>query len=327
MNQQRVNPMSKSDEKVHYERITKYLLWALGISGTLITGIAVCALTFTFNDRTAMRNEYAGALKDFRTQISDLKNEENETLKSIKEDANQTVAITKADSKDAIATAKTDLRDQIKLTNESTQNELIRIRAETYKLALTETQDQIEKIFKSNKIQDIIENQAVKEIKEKVTVLVNTSTRNLTRINDAASKMRIGLPSGAKDLKKYFTNSTNASDSGLAKELYDLITNDYNTAFLRVRKDYINYKAGEWSNLSPDYSGFKIIQNTYPANQKDRDFLKLLIKIINNENDEFSLNDVASSIFIISAISNKAFKPFEINEINSWYKGLIGKPN
>lgn len=317
------NRNRQSEEKLHYDSLIKFLTTTLGITGGAITVIVGIALYWTYNNVSDLKKEYKDAVADFTKQTTDLKNDEKETIKSIKEDANQTVAITKADSKEAISTAKLDLRDQINSTNEATQNEIARIRAETNRLALIETQSQVEKIFKSDKIQDIIENQAVKEIKEKVTSLVYNSTKNLTKINDAASQMRRGFTPGLPKLRSYFIHPNNSNDSLLAKDLYDQICADYHSVALKSQKSFIEYLNVEFNNPNPKYSGFKIIQNKYPSDLKDQKFLTYLVDIIKNEKQEYGLDDVSFSIVLLSTISGQPFKPFEIDEISKWYNGLI----
>ncbi len=103
-----------------------------------------------------MRDEYEKTIANFTTQIKDIKAEAKETEKNIKEES----------------------RYDVKEAKEYSEAELSRLQIETHKLALDETEKQVRDIFKTNEIQDIIENQAVSTIKAKVNSdLVNDATK------------------------------------------------------------------------------------------------------------------------------------------------------
>jgi hypothetical protein len=152
-----VSSEKNNNDHTHYEYITKFLLWALGVTGALIATIVSIAIYVSYKDRDSMREEYSNTIKDLRGQINDIKNEASETSKNI----------------------KSDLKDEVISTKKYSQNELERIHAQTSEVALSETKKEVGDIFKSDKIKDIIENQAINEIQTKVKDIVNKETENL----------------------------------------------------------------------------------------------------------------------------------------------------
>ncbi|MGI4750774.1 MAG: hypothetical protein ACRYFB_09080 [Janthinobacterium lividum] len=313
------NRRRKTEEQIHYESLASFLKWSVSITGTLIVVLASVAIYVSYSDRNAMREDYQKAITDFNTQIISLKNEEKETVKAIKSDALESLGSINSDAKETIIAVKGNLKDEITSTNYSTQNELLRIKKETNSLALTETQKQVDNVFKSTKIQDIIENSAIKEIKQKVASLVNTSTQNLTKINDAASKIRIGLPQGIDELRSYFIKPNNPTDSSYAKGLYDRIYNDYYT--IRM-KDTTSIKENFELIAGTKYTSFRIINNKFPSNENERKTLKFFIDIIIDKENKYDLNSTVMAAIFLSKIANKNFNIFEPDAILKWYNGL-----
>lgn len=73
--------------------------------------------------------------------------------------------------------------------------------------------------FGTDKIQNLIQNQAVKEIKSKINDIVDEQIQNMSAINDAASEMRIGRPTGLEKLKMFFTHPLSKQDSLQEKKI------------------------------------------------------------------------------------------------------------
>jgi hypothetical protein len=295
-----VSSEKNNNDHTHYEYITKFLLWALGVTGALIATIVSIAIYVSYKDRDSMREEYSNTIKDLRGQINDIKNEASETSKNI----------------------KSDLKDEVISTKKYSQNELERIHAQTSEVALSETKKEVGDIFKSDKIKDIIENQAINEIQTKVKDIVNKETENLSNINDAASEMRIGRKSGMYKLKSYFEGDYNVIDKLNAKKLYDRISNDYYnmTQFKTDDQDAVQNVFKDTSLLrKADLIFIHIINNHVPTDKEELSQLKKFMKEINNNED---LSEVARYIFYLSRLANVDFKPFQIEKINAWFNGL-----
>ncbi|MDB4923820.1 hypothetical protein [Mucilaginibacter sp.] len=286
----------KSEEQLHYESLTSYLKYGIAIAGSFIVVISSVAIYFSFGDRKAMRDEYENSITNLRVQIVEIKSDAKETVKQIKEEA----------------------QAEIKATKEYSEKQISGITTETNAIALTETQKQIDGIFKTDKIQNIIDFQATKEIKGKVKAMVDSATKSITKINDAASKMRIGHIKGMLLLRSYFEKPKNTQDSLLAKNLYDDICEDY---FL-VDKDTLAYPGLSSFATHREYVPFKIINNMYPTDKGQDNDLRFMMDVINNKDNRYDLNWIGITIINIGRISNKNFKLFEIDEVNKWFKGL-----
>lgn len=251
-----------------------------------------------------MREEYATTIKDLRGQIIDIKSEASETSKNI----------------------KSDLRNEVVSTKEYSENQLNRIETQTSQLAMDETKREVENIFQSDKIQNIIQNQAIQEIKNRVSNIVYNETKNISNINDAASEMRLGRPSGMRKLKSYFEHPTNVNDSIQARRLYDRITNDYNDVFEHPTnipnaiQNVVNDTAymRKVAHLVPIH----IIDNHLPKDSIEMKELRNIMLNIDNANDDYDLNEVSESIYFLSKLANVHFKDFQIKEIDEWFKGL-----
>jgi hypothetical protein len=294
-----------SEEKLHYENLASFLKWAVTVALSLLAIIGGFGLFFFYKDSKSIKDEFTAKSKELSGQLAEIKNEAKETEKSI----------------------KTDLRYEVKATKDYTDNELQIIRSETNRIALQETQKQVESIFASNKIQHIIEDQAISQVKEKVESMVNNATKNIIGINDAASKMRIGLPEGMYKLKSYFKSPTNnKGDSLKAKNIYDLICSDYYEA---EKADTFStgygYYYTEDSKYANTYLPIHIVNNKMPTDPKEIKVLNDIINFINNKHKRYDLNIISIQIGMLSKLTNIDFRPFQIDEINKWYSELLEK--
>jgi hypothetical protein len=277
----------KTPEQIHYENISSFFKWGIGLSGTLIGLIASFAIFISYKDRNDMKDEYRNTLTELKSQITELKDDAKTKAQSIKDDA----------------------KDAVKSTQDYSEREIDRIKVSTNEIALKETQKQIETIFATDKIQNLIENQAVKEIKSKVSEIVAEQTKNIYQIDDAASSMRNGNLEGLKRLKSYFTNSISQTDSLRALNLYTAICETYD----KIGSFYVAQKTFQ---LIP----IEIIDNQLPRDKYQRDVLTNLVNEINDETGD--LTHIGLKIATLSAYTNKHFKCFQFDEISSWFNGL-----
>lgn len=275
---------SKSPEQIHYENLISFLKWAIGISGSIIAILASVAIFVSYGDRNSMKDEYMKTIENLKIQISEIKQEAKETQQSI----------------------KNDLREEVNYSKEYSAKEISNIKIETNNLALAETKKQIDNIFATNKIQYLIEEQAVNEIKKKLPQIINEQTKNDFNINYAATNMRNGIREGERILKSYYLFPESKDDSIKAKRIYDQICTRYNNAADLYLKDNpcVNY-----------YNNGKL-----PDDKYTRQGLESVIKELNDPG-----TDLTRSAFLIRCLSTSAkkdFKCFEINEVNEWYNSL-----
>ena len=283
--------LDKTEQQIHYESVTDYLKWAIGIAGGAITIIVAVALFVSWGSVKDMKDDYATTIKDLKEEIKDLK-----------KDADKTVFDMTTDTKSNIDALKQEAKETVVATQDYTKNELERIEANTNDIALTETKTELAKIFGSNKIQDLIENEAVKEVKDKVQEIVFEQTKNLSRINDAASEMRIGRKQGMEKLRSHFLKPDNSLDSLTAINLYN-----------QIIEDYVQVFNSRGTGTNPVH--IKRLDDTIPTNMKP--FIKSLVEEIQVSND---LNEISDDIYQLNWNSETKFKPFEIEEIMAWYK-------
>jgi hypothetical protein len=274
----------KTPEQSHYENITSFAKWAIIFSGSLIVVIASVAIYVSYSDRNAMREEYSKAIAEMKSQIQDLKTDAKEKTQSIKDDA----------------------KDAVKSSRDYSEIEISRIKTSTNEIALQETQKQIQGIFATDKIQNLIEDQAVKEVKSKVVAIVKSETKNFNNIDDAASKMRVGHREGMMQLLDYFKNPESSEDSLRAKQLFEKIENDY------FKMDSAQMKFYQFPIQS-----IGVHNNITDLDSNQR---RILSSTINQINEEQDLNTISFLIIALAHAMNKPFKPFEIDEVNAWYK-------
>lgn len=277
--------MSKSQDEIEYHKITsfyeKVMYFTLGAS--LIFGTIIGLLTFS--DRKSMLEEKDKTITELTKKINDLKEDTEKKVNDLKDDTEKSI---------------------IK-TNKYAEEEISRIKIATNQIALNETQKQLSYIFGTDKIQNLIEKEAVSQVKEKVITIVKAETENLSLISDAASKMRIGHLEGFLKLKKMSVELPNSTDRYNAKKLLDEISQDY---FLVSNKYYSDSEADSVL-MYPTQT------NLVSIKQQKKNLIEELVKDINKEHN---LNIVADDINRLSKITGQNFKPFEFEKINSWYK-------
>ena len=138
--------MSKSQDEIEYHKITsfyeKVMYFTLGAS--LIFGTIIGLLTFS--DRKSMLEEKDKTITELTKKINDLKEDTEKKVNDLKDDTEKSI---------------------IK-TNKYAEEEISRIKIATNQIALNETQKQLSYIFGTDKIQNLIEKEAVSQVKEKV---------------------------------------------------------------------------------------------------------------------------------------------------------------
>jgi type I site-specific restriction-modification system R (restriction) subunit len=269
-------PEEKTTEQIQYEKLTSLFKTYAGFLTTFAGILSALTIYFTYSDRNAIKADY------------------KETIKELKEE---------------IAELKTDSKESIDKINKNAENELQKVGSNTNRIALDETQKQLSYIFGTDKIQTLIEKEAIKEVKGKVIEIVEDETKNFSKILDAASKMRLGYFEGYRILKSYTLSPNNSIDKANATQLLNSISEDYYTKY---SKDYYEKEFNE-DELNQFYNNYKFL----PEKRNTNDLIIFLVEQINNS--ELDLTDISDRILMLSKISNQKFIPFEIDKINNWF--------
>ncbi len=266
-----------------------------------IATILTIALSFTYTNVKEMKDDLKDIKSEYNNNVKDLKSQ----ILELKTDAKETVNQIRDDSKAAVLSTK-----------EYSENELSRISTSTRQLALTETQNQLDNIFATDKIQNMIQTNAVREIKTKVVDIVSEQTKNVGDISDAAAEMRAYKFSGRDRLRSYFINPKRSLDSLIAKQLYDQIALDFfNQTDRQVKGDKINLLQSYDSNSLQLLRSGILPKNTTLGNE-----LPSMIKDVNGF--EYALDQTIWNIYRLRIITGIDFQILDIEAVNKWYKGL-----
>ncbi|RYU90118.1 hypothetical protein EWM62_11285 [Mucilaginibacter terrigena] len=291
--------MTSAETKQHYESVKSFLIWAVGIACTVILLFGGWVTFLTFKDRAEMRAEYQSDIDRYKESMAQMRAEATANQKDILERVEREVSFLKEISKD----------------------QLDNISSETRQSAKEQTEKEISDIFKSDKIQTIIEKNAIGELKDKLPATIAEYTKRLPKILEAANFMRGGAPEGVALLKSYFT-STSEFERAQSLSTYQDIYNDYYKEYVDVKQDqYIS----KFKTLNVTVSAIHPIkENLFPKEKADIDNLILLMKIINDSDvgPSYMLYERALAMKALSFISGKPFTPFETADMNIWYKGL-----
>lgn len=265
----------KTTEQIQYEKLTSLFKTYAGFLTTFLTILSGLTIFFTYSDRNAIREDYKQTIKELKEEITELKSESKESIEKI---------------------------------SKNSEDELQRVSSTTNRIALDETQKQLSYIFGTDKIQNLIQNQAIKEVKSKVIDIVNDETKNFYFVSDAASQMRNGNYNALKKLKYYSENSENLIDRERAKNLLNQISKD----FFETYKDAdFEFTKKSWTEIG---KAFGIYNNKEIS---EFEIINSLITYINNPDNR--LEDVCYNILCLSKITKQDFKPFEFEKINRWF--------
>ena len=182
------------------------------------------------------------------------------------------------------------------------RTEIATIELSANEIALRETKRKIDSIFETTKIKGLIEDVATKNVRNKVSQIIDKEIQASSDIDNAAASMSAGHISGMEKLKSFFKDSANSIYSQKALRLYNSICEDYYQSDYKYAGPYM----------------FHITNNTVPESERTQ-----LAEVINEINKkEQTLQNVSYLIIGLSANLDKKFKPFQIEEINEWYAGL-----
>ncbi len=288
----------KSESQLHYESVKSFLIWAVGIASTIIVLLGGWVTFLTFKDRSEMRTEYEHEIDRYKESLSEMRIEATDKQKEISDRTDREMAFLK----------------------ESSQTQLANIDAETRQAANDQAQKEVADVFRSDKMQAVIEKNAIGELKDKLPSTIAEYTKRFPKILEAAGFMRGGAPEGIDMLKTYF-NSDSEFERDMSKNTYQDISNDFYKMYSDIPP--AKYVSTFKSSFQVNFSEFhKIVDNKYPTNKEDITNLELLMKMINDTGKQYMLFGTAFALQVVSYIADRQFLPFEIEEVNAWYKGL-----
>jgi len=289
--------LQKTEEQKHYESVKSFLIWGVSVAGALISAVGIVIAVLTFKDRSEMKDSYEKQIDKYAQSIRDIKTEAIQSQKETSEKSEK----------------------EIKYLNDISEKQLASIVSETRQSATAQTQKEIADIFKSDKIQAIIEKNAIGEIKEKLPQILVDYTQKSTPIIEGYNLMKAGQPEGIEILKSYFA-SVSIFERDLAKGYYQKAYESYESFCSNINQDqFLARLRNTQITISPLN---KIAGNLYPKNKADIDNVKLLTTVINNPGNQYGLYQIAMATKALSFIADKNFIFFEKDDINNWYKGL-----
>lgn len=268
MSKKNVNDEIYSESEKHYNSLISYFKHLVWITGGILSIIFIVVGIIFYQDRSDMRDE----------------------LNDVKQFAKQAIESTK----------------------DAADNQINGIRT----IAIDEARIRVERAFQEHNIKSLvdsaardivfksIQNQLRNEV-NKSLVKIENDLNELSKISDAAMRMRVGLRSGLIDLNNLKSTLKNDYLRKRAKTICENICSDY---------DRINEKG--YKEVYPDTLkpaeikevpyGFDVIKADIPN----------LIKIIRTEDD---LNFVAAAFIILRRKTGIQFRMFDIQQVNKWW--------
>lgn len=301
-----IKPVTKSEAQLHYESVTTFFKWAIGIAGACVSVIVAIALYSTYSNIGEMKRDMREDLKEVKTKYDNSIQELKSQISDLKQDAQLTVENIRNDSKEAVLSTK-----------EYSQNELSRISKTTNQLAITETRNQLDNIFATDKIQNLIQTQAVKEVKNKVVEIVAEQTKNFGDISDAASEIRQYKKSARIRLMSYFLRPKNVSDSLIAKQLFDQITSDFEKSFTDDIKNDPNNS--NWIFTTDGVNSLK--KGEIPKDPKDEQKLWQMYSLL-KESSEYDLYQSIHTVARLRSITGLNFHLLDLERAEKWFENL-----
>jgi hypothetical protein len=296
MSQQR----TPTPEENEYKNLTSYFKWIVSTTGVFLTIMTGAFLYIFGSNRAEMDASYKRDVDELKEKITLL---------------------------------KTETKESIDLTNKSAQEEILRIKNTTNQLAIEESKKELDVFFGSDRIEQFIEQKAIEKVKNKVDEIIDLQTKDIFLISDAASQMRSGIYEGMIKIHHFRKDLPLKKDRDKITEVYNTIRNDYikysEYHILGNNENYVNrFKTQAFNEKYPN--GLSVIDSTThvltivstTTNSfkyiSDGDLIIYLVKQINNSKE--NLFDVSLYITLLSKMTNQSFKPFEIEEINNWFK-------
>src|SRR4051812_48974212 len=103
---------TKTEEEIHYRSLIKFLIWAIGIIGVLLTILFSVGIYFTYHSFDDARNDLKESLKDAKDRLKEVDDRAKLTLDDTKENANRTVNYIKNEALTAAVNASKEKVEQ-----------------------------------------------------------------------------------------------------------------------------------------------------------------------------------------------------------------------
>ena len=291
-----------SQDKFEYHKITAFYEKVMYFTFGAMVLIASIVLAVTYKDRNSMREEKDKTIAELKSEMKDLKIE-------LKDDATKS----------------------LERINKNAESELYTIKSETKQLAIDETKKELSNQFANDKIQSLIKTEAIKEVKGKVTDIVDEEIGNLILISDAASQMRSGKLEGLLKLENFAKNLPNRIQRESSKALLKQISSVWQTQIgqsesgteiyeQRIKFHRLDAYLKKYNETipSPQITNDQTYINKALLKITDKELISHLVNRINNK--EMDLFHLSRYIYDLSKFTNKDFKAFEIVKINDWYR-------
>lgn len=218
---------NKSNEQIHYESITNYFKYLVGITATAITILAGVAIFFTFNNISELRNEVKNNSVEIKEEITrNLKGVENE-IGEVKSSAVSTIETIQRQANNEIESFKNKIQTNV----------------------TDETKSRVDQAFEENSIRELVEKTAEEKLREQLDEIVKEqvqrSQENLEKqmkfvpiIILAVDKVRWGDRAGVEilDSLRNFENDPVIREQ--ANKIYLEKMNDYNEVYKTFWKDH-----------------------------------------------------------------------------------------
>jgi len=288
----------KTEEQLHYESVKSFLIWASSICAALILLAGSWAAYISFKDRESLQSQYQFEASKFKESLDQMRLEAKERQAELSERSDKEIAYSK----------------------DISEKQLSNIVMETRQTAITQSEKEISDIFKSDRIQSIIEKNAIGELKEKLPSTVAEYVKDLPKIMEAANFFRGQAPEGEEMLKSYFT-SESAFERDMSKNIYKQIIKDTYQVYSDVTPDSLEFKL-KYIQIPIVAPLHKVIKNQYPVIDNDIKNLEVLMDVTNDKVNRYMLHQRALAYNALSYISDNNFPLFDKEQIRKWYSGL-----
>lgn len=206
---------------------------------------------------------------------------------------------------------------EINRTSQFAEDKIKMIKNDSEEIALNEARRRVQEAFKTNNIQELVENTTQEEVLKSIDAKLGDEVDNayktivqelesIVKISDSAMRMRMGFKPGCISLQNIIVNSNTNKTKELAILTYESILNDYEEVCMRT-----------FIEIFPDTSSIRTLKKI-PFGFYEKEMT--IENIINSILTERNLNDITYFTFILRIKVNHHFKLFDFVYLRSWWK-------
>jgi hypothetical protein len=207
----------------------------------------------------------------------------------------------KNDAKDRQVMLSEGYDKQIEELKMSSKSQVASIVSETRIAATEQTQKEIAAILQTDRVQKIIEQNAIGELKDKLPTVMAAYMRDLPQILEAASWFDNGVPEGEAKLKDLMRSDSEFTKA-ISSKLYDKIVKKQETYTDTLSDRSYNEALKNIGVTSPLHA---IVYNKYPTNTTDIKNLEALVRVIKNVNNEYGYYVIGPATRALSMLAEK----------------------